>query len=105
MDSTLTPPCVFVVMGVTVRTCPRKTKGAFSANVRTSAMEGGSIRRHQAWTASKNNAKLAETMLSQTRSVCDFHMAPDGLGRPPKVTPLRLSDSLLQVPDSSASVS
>src|SRR5882724_10558051 len=94
MDSTLAPGSVFVVMGVTVRTGPRKTKGAFSAKSRTSAMDGGNIRRDQDWTANKNIAKSAKTMASQTRRFPNFPMASNRLEMLPKLNLLQLNNDI-----------
>jgi hypothetical protein len=55
---------------------------------RTSAIDGGNMRRHQDSTANKKIARFAITMASQTRWVFSFHMVADGLGIRPQSTPV-----------------
>src|SRR6266478_2447066 len=64
------------VSGITARTCPRKTNGAFPANSRTSAIEGGHIRRGQSWVTNKNREQPTKMMATQTRCILAFHTAP-----------------------------
>src|SRR6266436_36532 len=70
------PVCALNVSGITARTCPRKTNGAFPANSRTSAIEGGNIRRGQSWVTNKNREQLTKMMATQTRCIFAFHTAP-----------------------------
>src|SRR5260370_36946834 len=92
MDSTLAPGPVFVVVGMTVRTCPRKTKGAFSAKSRTSAMDGGNIRRHQDWAVNKNIARLVIRVAGQARGIRSVRMAADSFEMLPMFSLLLLAE-------------
>jgi hypothetical protein len=59
-------------------------------------MDGGNIRRHQDWTASKNIARFAKTMTSQNRWIFDFHMASDSLEVRPKLNLLQVMNDIKQ---------
>ena len=71
---------------------PRKTNGALPDNSRSSAVDGGNIRRGQSWAVNKNRVQLTKTMASQIRCTFGFHTASELLGNLSKLTLLRQSD-------------
>src|ERR1700730_18616184 len=86
------PVSALNVNGITARTCPRKTNGAFPANSRTSAIDGGNIRRPQSWVVNKNREQLTKTTATQTRCVFGFHTASEPLRNLPDLILLVQSD-------------
>src|SRR3979411_287099 len=77
MNSPLVPGVVFAVVGMTVRTCPRKTKGALSESSRTSAMAGGDISRHQEAALNNKIARPTMRVASQTLRVFNLDITAD----------------------------
>src|SRR4029077_9648391 len=62
---------------------------------RTSAMDGGDIRRPQDWIANKSKTTAAKATASQTRWGLSFHMAAGYLGMLLSLSLLRLGDCLI----------